>query len=791
MDKICLVGIILKKVIEKKSTMQVSNSLNNVIRILFNPKVEAFKLFDFLVVKSDTDRYIAQITEIYDDKFDASQNVARLKLFYKINNDDEVMPYDNFTPNKECEIIKVKQEDIESFLNNNKETFVFGENKKTSQPLNIQYDFFNNNAVIISDKIEAANTISVALAKKLSAKKHSIIIDSTGIVELEEAKKIKASEDFKMPLNYSTIDFIFDKCLTDASLEFQVKCGDILNEIKEYAKTQEGNFIPFNTFIKVLKEQYEATPFVELELLISRLNRLQIEGIFAKNKKEYESLFEVVNKNEVTIIDLSQVNVFWQKAYLEYIIDGLEDEVYLITRINDENCDHNLLRKIYCKKRNIKFIPNVSYIYKKLPSVVQYCKNYVLMQSLYQRNDFLNANFALANLVADECIVFGKNTDDFLYLVTNYELKVEEKKIEYRKIALSLLDDEKEEVEITEEEKTIDKTDSQKLIEELNKFDNERNAKDSEDAEVYGESTEIEAPAQEIVEEKGSDYFEGIVNASETKIEPEAEIVTDNFNELSNDAPPAAVILSADKIEEDVEENNENVENTENIINTEINPDETTKEDSYDIKMDSSDIEIADDSGYEIKEEKPVSNESKEELELSDDELDFFQMARESSESEEIETDSKESVQVDEVEEVQKTEETVAEEESEEIEEHEEVNLSEIADNSIDNSFEEIINSKSDENSSDIVVNDEVKIDSNLIESPEKEENLPIFKEELSKSEEETTFKEGDKIKHKKYGVGTVIKTIQYEKRQFVQVEFETSGRILLDPKVADIKLEY
>ena len=36
------------------------------------------------MVKSGEDRYLAQIIEIYDDKFDSSQNVAKLKLFYKI-----------------------------------------------------------------------------------------------------------------------------------------------------------------------------------------------------------------------------------------------------------------------------------------------------------------------------------------------------------------------------------------------------------------------------------------------------------------------------------------------------------------------------------------------------------------------------------------------------------------------------------------------------------------------------------------------------------------------------------
>ena len=95
--------------------MQVANTLNDNIRILFNPRLESFKLFDFLIVKSDDLRYLAQIIEIYDDKFDSSQNVAKIKLHYKISQENEVMPYDNFTPNKECEIIKIKQDEIEKF----------------------------------------------------------------------------------------------------------------------------------------------------------------------------------------------------------------------------------------------------------------------------------------------------------------------------------------------------------------------------------------------------------------------------------------------------------------------------------------------------------------------------------------------------------------------------------------------------------------------------------------------------------------------------------------------------
>ena len=114
--------------------MQVANALNNSIRILFNPRVEDFKLFDFLMVKSDENRYIAEIVEIYDNKFDSSQNIAKIKLFYRVTENNEVIPYDNFTPNRECEIIKIKQEEIENFINQDKKQLLF---EREEERLNI------------------------------------------------------------------------------------------------------------------------------------------------------------------------------------------------------------------------------------------------------------------------------------------------------------------------------------------------------------------------------------------------------------------------------------------------------------------------------------------------------------------------------------------------------------------------------------------------------------------------------------------------------------------------------
>lgn len=841
--------------------MQVANALNNNIRILFNPKVEPFKLFDFLMVKSNDDRYLAQIIEIYDDKFDSSQNVAKLKLFYKITKDDEVMPYDNFTPNRECEIIKIKQDDVENFINQGKKTFIFGTNTKNSCSLNIQFDFFNNNAVILADKVDESNAISLNLAKKLSVNKHSIIIDSTGIIEFEEAQKIKASKNFRLPLNFSTIDFVFDKCLSDASLEFQQIAGSILLEIKRFAKRQALEFIPFNMFARVLLEQYKATPYPELKLLLVRLKKYQMDEIFAKTKKDVETLFKTIEKNPITIIDISSVSSMWQKAYLEYFINVIEQNVYLITRINDENCDVDLINKIYTEKRNIKFIPNVSYNYKKLPSLMQYCKNYILLPSLYQRTDFLNANFALANLITDECIIFGENTDDFLYLAKDYELEMQEKRKNYRKIALSMVNSENqsEQNDYESNENIEDKTDSQKLIDELTELqENQIKSIESSnfDEIIKDDETfeEIENPKKNAddflsVEEdflEKNDDFSVVEDAEKPEKsisqkdefqaleEKNIEEIQQNFDENSYIEQDVVDVNSEDKNNEkdDVivsEKENSDINKIDNN-NTDNNESEILELDLSSLQKEHNDNKNIDDEDKNISfEEKDAILKEKfnmqeaelidpddivedvtsaqaqtqqdnleevSDMDFSDEELDFFQIAKESSMHYEQEEQKNNKVVVDDVEYKTKND-TQDNKKKDEInnsvlnqsdEQDDDIDLKKLANESLDESFSEIIDKKPKETKQNIALDDDVNIDIDVSAAPEKE-TLPIFKEEQNTPPSET-YKIGDVIVHKKYGRGVIVKTIKYEERQLLQIEFDESGKKLLDPRVADIKLE-
>ena len=618
-----------------------------------------------------------------------------------------------------------------------------------------------------------------------------------------------------MPLNYTTIDFVFKKCLSDSSLEFQATGEQILNEIKKFAKKQETGCISFNAFTRVLLKQYKATPYPELKLLLTRIKRYQMGEIFATNKKDCETLFKTIKNNSATIIDLSGVEAGWQKVYLEYIIENLNEKVYLITRINDENCDVDLINKIYCKKKNITFVPNVSYNYKKLPSITQYCKNYILLPSLYQRNDFLDANFALANLISDGCIIFGENTDYFLYLIKDYELTIQKKRKNYRKIALTLVEEDEREDSVEQQlgekgdyyeniKKETPKTDSEKLIEELTKFEQENNPTPTEDIDEKNITKTVEETSED--EEEINDYFDEVTNDNEIEIEDEG---FDEFPEIGNKAVSPtneqAIINTEkedlnikedkeepeksfqfeiedeeeiekeakeepeDEVKEEITEEAENSEKTEEIEKAELDESLISKSDITNIGLvDPDTIEIEDE---EEKIEEKKEEENSEEIplaeDLSDDELDFFELAMGNNSKEEIkiqeEVEPEETeeeiikeetaeIEIEEApqeeikpeeaaqEEIEATEETIQEiqletiEETEseetEIKENEEIDLNDIADKSVDESFEQIVDSKPKEKlNNTIEIDKNIKISADILEKSETNSSLPIFKE--------------------------------------------------------------
>ena len=156
-----------------------------------------------------------------------------------------------------------------------------------------------------------------------------------------------------------------------------------------------------------------------LFVLINWLKRYNRDNIFAKNKREFENLFKSVQKNKITVLDLSNIKTEWQKEYLEYIIENIKNEVFIFVRLNDNNINNEILNKIYLKKPNISFIPSFAYGFKKASYIMEFAQNYILMPTLNPKRDFAHATFQIQSLNQEAYMIFGEDTRNFIFTLEN------------------------------------------------------------------------------------------------------------------------------------------------------------------------------------------------------------------------------------------------------------------------------------------------------------------------------------------------------------------------------------
>ncbi len=793
--------------------MQVIQTINDTIRVLFSPSEEDFKLLDFLLVQESGNKYLAQIIEIYDDKYDASQNVARVKLFFKVNENGEVFSYDHFTPSKECEINKLKKEEILTFINEGKEAINIGLDYKSEEPLDINLDFLKNNAVIFADKIDHSNNICAHLAHTMSRyNKHSVVFDYTGTLEIQNAKKLKVTKDIKLPLDFYSVEYIWEKGLSTASLETQAICREIFNEVKTFAKKAPEGFIPFNKFLNVVEIQYKATPITELTVLLNKLKAYQKNNIFAKSKKDFEIIEKTVNENDVTIIDFSELKTSWHKEFSEFIIRNLKEDIFVFLRLNETNTDIDLINFMYDKKPKVRFIPSISYSFSKMPHIVERAKNYILLPTLNPKRDFGAANFELMSIAKDECILFGEDTEEFIFTIKNnrFENSSHSEPRALKKTRLKIAD-----LEI-------------KTGNTLREKPSEEIQEQPEEAMPTEEELEFFAQFEEPVEEKG--------NTEEEKTpikKPEEEDIPAYYDEPAQN-PQQEESLIETKEEEAVsqaqaENNTEPIEQVEENLpeeETEQLPQETIEETvSEEIQQEPEVqkpqmpegviIEEADTEQELVLEEEIAEQTEPEEVYQQVENLETLPIIEEANETQEPALDTEEQNVIIEQNEKQPEEnsdeqvpadnkfQNILEEtqEDEPLQESQDDSLSleTLAQQSIEAAFSEVMDNEEEEksdskeqndNSNSLVIDNNVVIDLEKIKDQIDTKNgseLPIFKNKTEVKEKEV-FNTGDKIEHDKYGKGEVVKVITYANRSLLQINFEEVGKRLLDPDIANIK---
>ncbi len=420
--------------------MRVIQTKNDTIRLIFNPKTDGLCLSDFLIVRDGKDNFLAQIIEIYDDKFNQEENVAGIKLVYRILPDFQVVPYDNFTPSRECEIAKIKPEEIEKCLNIDKITVPFGISAKNNKIVEVNLDFFNNNPVVFADKLDEVNCAFENIAQKLKSHRTVVVIDYTGNLNIKNAKRIKAREDFKLPLDSFSLDCIQEKALREVSPEATSELEDMFVELKKFSDSTEDKYIPFPRFIKVIEQQYKATPVPELHLLLTRLKRYSNDGLFSRSKKEFQAISKAVQKENIVIIDFSNLKLEWHREFLEFTVRQIKDfDAYLLLRLNENNSNPEFINNLYLQNPKLNIISSISYGFAKMPQVMEFTRNYILYKTLNPRRDFGFANYQIAALNSSSFLIFGKDTMDFMFTLKNYIFDEEDiNKVEDKKIYIDL-----------------------------------------------------------------------------------------------------------------------------------------------------------------------------------------------------------------------------------------------------------------------------------------------------------------------------------------------------------------
>jgi len=392
--------------------MNILEVRNNLLKLSYE---EDIRLGDFITVKDEEKTYIAQILHIEAGRIG---KVALAKLLF-LTDLRHIFDYDGSIPSVRSTVETV----LSKLLLQNlkiKNPILLGKLAQDKNNLVVDDSFLSDKLLICSDNSDNNNLLINNICRQLSGENKKVVVlkDFSDWLDSD----LTACENFKLPLNADAIDFICEYGLSDANDEGKAVITEIFNEIREYAKTVP--FIPFDVFQSVVSEQYSKTKMLQLVLLNSKLRKYGEAGIFATLEQEFEIFDEKVRTNNLTKVDLSNLNSTFLKEYYSYILLRAEkalEPLYLIIKLDNENSDKKMLKKLLFAD-NIKPIIITSYNYKYLAELKQYVSNMILCTPTQQQSDFTDYKVFLNKLLNDEFLALGKATHNIPFIVKLEEI---------------------------------------------------------------------------------------------------------------------------------------------------------------------------------------------------------------------------------------------------------------------------------------------------------------------------------------------------------------------------------
>lgn len=701
--------------------MKVLEIKNNLVKISYT-REDNLLLSGFVIIEDSQTPYVAQVLSL---KADNGINYAIVKLLFTFDAEGIVKNYDGTIPALDSDVTKLTSDELLDIMPINNPIEI-GMLANQDIQLKVDRSILENNLLICSENEENTNTAIENFVFQLSTDNNkSVIFDIDGKFPGE---KLKFGKDFKLPLNYDTINFIYEHDLDNIEPTSKALIQDIFLEVQEYSKTVLDKFIPFDTFINVVDQQYKSLGLTELVLLKNKLLKYKEENVFAQNAKEIHTLRSAIRSNLTNILDISSASDTLQNEIIKYVYDSIDEMdlfVYSFVPLTNDNADKKLIRHFLTKSKIYTTI-NCSHNFKYLYELKERANNLILFAPQTLQHDFATYNTFLNKLNPDEFIIYGKSTQHVPFIIElSSILDAPETEVEQQESEQTV------ETQVQPEEETQAVNEPDDFSDESNSYSYETLNSDDEEPKTYQEETQEEEPEQE-------------------EIQP-AEIGNVIDEELAEEAPAQAPEIVEEQVEETTDYLPNVFENTEDELSSEEN-DNVLEEDVIIQPVAESFLE-----NNTIEEEQPVS-EVEDETIISEPEV----------------------------------QEEVIEPQSEDIIEPEPIedNAAEVVDE-IMFSQPAPATSLEQELEEEPLTEDELNFieDVNIGAADVVEEvEVPIFPAETPANENNSTFEQGDRVTHPKYGEGVVEKMIKYGNKTLCSINFANIGRRLLDPAISELE---
>lgn len=768
---------------KRGSMMQVLEIKNNLVKIAYDVN-DNLALSSFVIIEDTNTPYVAQVVNVKADKL---TNFAIVKLLFTFNEEGILKNYNGTIPSLKSTVSILPSKELLDIIpiENN---LIMGELAQQNVTLNVDKTILDNNLLVCSDNVENTNILLKNITKQIDEK--IVIFDTDGLFDAEN--KITFGKDFKLPLNYDTINFIYENELDDVDATSRAVIQDIFIEVQEYTKNLPEGYLPFETFINVVDQQYKETQIPQLVLLKNKLIKYRDLNAFAETLKDVLSLSIAIDKSKVTIIDISEMAPVLQKEIMSYtygVMKGINETIYSFVKIDNANSSKRLL-KTFLSRDGIYTTIICRHEYKYLPELKSAAQNLILFTPQTLQHDFAAYNTFLNKLNTDEFIIYGAHTQNIPLIVELDELELDTQN-----------DDDE-----TESEKDIEEIPSSNVVPMPAPVQNtapQENVTETPEPEIQEEENfkapEVEYPDLGFDNETPSSNEAPTVDFSETEtLNVTEEQPEENFTQIElpeTFEEPEIEEVQQEEPEEDIQKNFDNEISQEPIEEEVFMPE--TDIPQVEINEDLSEQAIIEDSNISETPAEYTSQATEEQAPiyniLDDNEIDYQDAEPEvlplepeidySVEDIDIEENYQEPQPYDE-------NEAMIEQAAKDVDKliyeklpNEDVTLDDLSDLQSDELTEDDLNLIGDL-ASDNGITPEPELEYNEEQPPV----VPIYNAEDIEPQEQQSLEPGDRVSSPKYGEGVVEKMIKYGNKMLCSIEFPNIGRRLLDPAMTEIK---